>query len=78
MTDEQSGRKIRAMAIDPQFIQSKMYLDSDELASEYAKYYHLIRHFKPDFQTTLLIGGAGYSFPKEYLKNLSRQTNRSR
>ena len=68
MTDEQSGRKIRAMAIDPQFIQSKMYLDSDELASEYAKYYHLIRHFKPDFQTTLLIGGAGYSFPKEYLK----------
>jgi spermidine synthase len=68
MTDEQSGKKIRAMAIDPQFIQSKMYLDSDELASEYAKYYHLIRHFKPDFQTTLLIGGAGYSFPKEYLK----------
>jgi spermidine synthase len=68
MTDEASGKKIRAMAIDPQFIQSKMYLDSDELASEYAKYYHLIRHFKPDFQTTLLIGGAGYSFPKEYLK----------
>ncbi len=67
-TDEASGKKIRAMAIDPYFIQSKMYLESDELASEYAKYYHLIRHFKPDFQTTLLIGGAGYSFPKEYLK----------
>ncbi|MEP6902426.1 MAG: fused MFS/spermidine synthase, partial [Actinomycetota bacterium] len=68
MTDEASGKKIRAMAIDPFFIQSKMYLESDELASEYAKYYHLIRHFKPDFQTTLLIGGAGYSFPKEYLR----------
>jgi spermidine synthase len=65
--DQASGKKIRAMAIDPYFIQSKMFLESDELASEYAKYYHLIRHFKPDFQTTLLIGGAGYSFPKEYL-----------
>ena len=68
MTDEASGQKMRALAIDPYFIQSKMYLESDELASEYAKYYHLVRHFKPDFQTTLLIGGAGYSFPKDFLK----------
>lgn len=65
--DEASGRQIRAIAIDPYFVQSKMYLDSDELASDYIKYYHLIRHFKPDFQKTLLIGGAGYSFPKDYL-----------
>lgn len=66
--DEASGRQIRAIAIDPYFVQSKMYLDSDELASDYIKFYHLIRHFKPDFQKTLLIGGAGYSFPKDYLK----------
>ncbi len=68
MTDEASGRPLRALAIDPHFIQSKMYTDSDELASEYAKYYHLVRHFKPDFEHTLLIGGAGYSFPKDFLK----------
>lgn len=68
MTDEASGRPLRALAIDPHFIQSKMFLDSDELASEYARYYHLVRHFKPDFQTALLIGGAGYSFPKDFLK----------
>jgi spermidine synthase len=67
-TDTKSGRKIRALAIDPYFIQSKMYLESDELASEYARYYHLIRHFKPDFRETLLIGGAGYSFPKDFLR----------
>lgn len=67
-TDPKTGRKIRALSIDPNFYQSKMFLDSDELASEYAKFYHLIRHFKPDFQNTLLIGGAGYSFPKDYLK----------
>jgi spermidine synthase len=68
MTDDATGRKVRAMAFDPHYIQSKMFLDGDELASEYLKYYHLVRHFKPDFQTTLLIGGAGYSFPKDFLK----------
>lgn len=67
-TDEKTGRKIRNLTIDPYFIQSRMYLDSDELVSEYAKYYRLIEHFKPGFQNTLMIGGAGYSFPKEYLK----------
>lgn len=68
MKDDATGRRVRALAFDPHFIQSKMFLDSDELASEYLRYYHLVRHFKPDFQTTLLIGGAGYSFPKDFLK----------
>jgi spermidine synthase len=66
--DPKTRQKIRLLAFDPYFIQSGMYLDSDELAFEYSKYYHLIRHFKPDFEKTLIIGGAGYSFPKDYLK----------
>ncbi len=65
---KKDGRPIRAMRIDPGFFQSSMYLENDELTSEYAKYYHLVRHFKPDFKQTLMIGGAGYSFPKDYLK----------
>ncbi len=65
---QKDGKPIRAMRIDPKFFQSSMYLDSDELTSEYAKFYHLMRHFKPDFKKTLMIGGAGYSFPKEYLR----------
>ena len=65
---ETNGRAVRVMAFDPYSVQSAMYLDSDELASNYAKFYHLLRHFKPDFQKTLIIGGAGYSFPKEYLR----------
>jgi spermidine synthase len=28
----------------------------------------LLRHFKPDFSDTLMIGGAGYTFPREYLR----------
>ena len=61
-------KKMRVVVMDPYFTQSSMYLDSDEMAVEYAHFYHLVRHFKPDFQKTLMIGGAGYSFPKEYLK----------
>lgn len=66
--DERTGRRIRNLTIDPNVTQSRMYLDSDELVSEYARYYHLARHFRPGFQNALMIGGAGYSFPKEFLK----------
>ncbi len=65
---DNNGKAIRALAIDPYFIQSAMFLDSDELVFDYARYYHLIRYYKPDFEDTLMIGGAGYSFPKDYLK----------
>lgn len=63
-----SGRPIEALATDPYSIQSAMLLDSDEPAFEYSRYYHLARHFIPDFQSVLMIGGAGYSVPKELLR----------
>lgn len=67
-TDPETGREIRALATDPYFVQSAAFLDSDDLVLDYSRYYHLIRHFVPDFESTLIIGGAGYSFPKEYLR----------
>lgn len=67
-TDPKTGEKIQALATDPYFIQSAMFLDSDEMVFDYGRYYHLLRHFKPDFHNTLMIGGAGYTFPKEYLR----------
>ena len=63
-----SGKPVRYLTIDPHYNQSRMYLDSDELVAPYTRYYHLIRHFRPDFAKTLMIGGAGYSFPKAYLQ----------
>ena len=66
-TDEAKERPIRALSFDPFSTQSAMYIDGDELVFEYTKFYHLIRAVKPDFQRTLMIGGAGYSFPKSYL-----------
>jgi len=68
-TDPITGRPIRALATDPYFVQSAAFLDSEDLVLEYSRYYHLIRHFKPGFSNTLIIGGAGYSFPKEYLRS---------
>ena len=65
--EPKTKKPVRALAIDPFFTQSAMFLDSDELVLDYARYYHLLRHFKPDFQNTLLIGGAGYTFPRDYL-----------
>ena len=49
-------------------MQSAAFLDSDELVLAYGPYYHLMRHFNPGFKRTLMIGGAGYSFPREYLR----------
>lgn len=68
ITEEDTDKEMRVLLTDPESTQSAMYLDSEELALNYSKYYHLLRHFKPDFQTTLIIGGAAYSFPKDYLR----------
>ena len=68
ITDTKTGRAMRAMATDPHYVQSAIYLDGDDLALRYSPFYHLLRHFRPDFQHTLMIGGAGYTFPREYLR----------
>jgi len=66
--EPKSGRKFQAVATDPYFVQSAMFLDGDDPVFEYSPYYHLVRHFKPDHKQTLMIGGAGYTFPREYLR----------
>lgn len=52
---------------------SAMYLDSDELALDYTKYFRLAEHFRPGLRKTLMIGGGAYSFTK-YLLKTSAQT----
>ena len=65
--DKTTGRPVRALSQDRQS-SSAMFLDGDDLVYEYTKYYNLFSHFKPDFKNTLMIGGAAYSYPKEFLK----------
>ncbi len=67
--NERTGRRFRAVATDPFFAQSSMYLDDGSPVFEYVEFYDLIRHFKPGHDHSLMIGGAGYTVPREYLKN---------
>lgn len=65
--DYLSGKQAKYMRINNEY-SGAMFLDSDELVFRYLKYYDLAYHFNPDFQRSLLIGGAAYSYPKYYLK----------
>ena len=73
-TDPTTQRPIEAMTFDPHSTQSAMFLDSDDLVFEYTKFYHLISVLRPNFQSSLMIGGAGYSFPKAYLSAYPRSS----
>lgn len=67
-TDPETGKPIQALATDPYFTQSAMFFDSEDHVFDYSRYYHLARHFKPDFRDVLVIGGAGYTVPKDFLR----------
>lgn len=66
--NDESGSRIRYMYINNE-ISSGMYMNKDDLVFEYTKYYNLARHFVPSIKSSLMIGGAGYSYPKNYLEN---------
>lgn len=72
--DKKTGKPMTALAIDPFSTQSAIFAESDDLVFDYTKFYHLLRHFKPAFQKVLMIGGAGYSFPKDYLRQYPQAT----
>ena len=71
--DRGLNKKVRSLAIN-RAVSSAMLLDSDELVYEYTKYYRLARHFNPTLQKALMIGGAGYSYPKDFLKKYADAT----
>jgi spermidine synthase len=64
--DPRTNKMVKVMGINNEN-HSSMFLDSDELVNEYTKYYHLAKHFNPNFKKTLMLGGAGYSYPKDFL-----------
>ena len=66
--DEATGRPIKVLRVNDEN-SSAMYTDKDEgLVFEVLRYYRLVEYFVPDFKSTLMIGGSGYAFPKDYLK----------
>ena len=68
-TDE-NNKKIKSLLINNEH-SSAIYLENNELVYEYTKYYHLAKHFFPDFKNTLMLWWAWYSFPKSFLNTYS-------
>ena len=64
LNDEQ--RLVRMMTINRE-ASSAIDLNSDELVFKYTRFYNLDAHFRPNLQKALMLGGAGYSYPKEFL-----------
>lgn len=62
-TDTVTNRPIREMKIGSEH-SSAMFLDGDELVYDYTKFYRLSEHFLPEIHHSLMVGGAGYSYPK--------------
>lgn len=61
------NKKIRALLTDSESIQSAMFLDSNELVFDYTKYYRLSSYYNKNIKDALVIGGAGFSYPKDFL-----------
>lgn len=68
-----TGRPIKIMKANGSQ-SSAAYLDGDDLVFPYTRFYRLARHFKPNLHQALLLGGAGYSYPKDFLKNFPSAT----
>jgi spermidine synthase len=67
-TDLRTGRPARTIATDRFGAQSIRYLDGDELAAPYLRYFYLAEHFFAAPKNVLMIGAAGYSYPQDFIK----------
>jgi len=69
-TGETITRPIQQIYTSPLAVQSAMFVDEDDdLVLPYSKYFrYLPEFFNPGLERVLLIGGAGYSIPKDFLK----------
>jgi len=65
--DQATGKPIKFMRINNES-SSAMFLDSEDLVFDYARYYRLAEHFTPGFRSTLILGGAAFSYPKYFLQ----------
>ena len=75
--DQKTKNNIRVMSMNS-IVHSLMALNKNELAEGeveyYVKYYHLASYFNANFKKTLMLGGAGYSYPKDYLRKYPSAT----
>jgi spermidine synthase len=66
-----TNRPVKLEFTSPTTIQSAMFSDSDtDLAIPYTRFFkYLPQYFAPNLHDALVIGGAGYSYPKDFLRS---------
>lgn len=63
-TEPETGRPIRLLRAEELNTQSAIYLDSPELLSHYLQAFHRVTVRHPSLRRVLMIGAAGYAFPR--------------
>jgi spermidine synthase len=73
--DPETQKPILALTTDPYGIQAGMFTDgTEDLVFEYSKYYRLFRHIVPDAKSALMIGGAAYTYPRDFFRDVPTGT----
>jgi len=73
--DYDTKRKTLNMMFDPTATQSAIFTEGeDDIVFGYAKFYRLAGYFNHDIKKSLLIGGAAYTYPRDYLKKYPEAT----
>ncbi len=65
--------KYKTMQVDTG-IESYIDQNTNEMASDYLYYYNLFDYYNKDAKSTLMIGGAAYTYPTYYLNNYPDKT----
>ncbi len=73
--DATTQKPMRALVTDPYGIQAGIFTDGTvDLVFPYSKYYRLFRHFLPDAANALMIGGAAYTYPRDFFHDAPNAT----
>jgi len=71
--DGGTNRPIRTMQVSGER-DSAVFLDGDGLVFDYLKFFRLVKHFRPDLQQALMIGGGAYAYPRDFLRAFPHAT----
>ena len=55
-------------------IESYVNIDTGEMGAEYLQYYDLFNYYNKNANSTLMIGGAAYTYPTHYFKKFTNKT----
>jgi spermidine synthase len=64
----EEAKRVKVMQVNSS-LSSIMSLEDDDLVEMYTRYYRLAEHFMPRIGSSLMLGGGGCSYPKDFLAN---------